>query len=134
MIFPCFFVFKFCLLQTKFKNKPLLKSYFYYLNLGMNYIIDSFPIPICQNIRINRCKIAKGKQYRGYTASMRSYFYGIKVQLVTTGEGIPIAFHFTVGKTADVKALDKITETFPPEARLYGDSAYTDYQMEHYLL
>ncbi|WP_297888677.1 transposase [uncultured Capnocytophaga sp.] len=40
---------------------------------------------------------------------MRSYFYGIKVQLVTTGEGIPIAFHFTVGKTADVKALDKIT-------------------------
>ena len=40
---------------------------------------------------------------------MRSYFYGIKVQLVTTGEGIPIAFHFTVGKAADVKALDKIT-------------------------
>ena len=100
----------------------------------MNYIIDSFPVPICQNIRINRCKIAKGKQYRGYTASMRSYFYGIKVQLVTTGEGIPIAFHFTVGKTADVKALDKITEIFPPEARLYGDSAYTDYQMEDYLL
>ena len=51
---------------------------------------------------------------------MRSYFYGIKVQLVTTGEGIPIAFHFTVVKTADVKALDKITEIFPPEARLYG--------------
>ena len=34
MIFPCFFVFNFCLLQTKIKNKPLLKSYFYYLNLG----------------------------------------------------------------------------------------------------
>lgn len=33
----------------------------------------------------------------------------------------------------DVKALDKITEIFPPEARLYGDSAYTDYQAEDYL-
>ena len=65
---------------------------------------------------------------------MRTYFYGIKVQLVTTEKGIPIAFHFTVGKMADVKALDKITEIFPPEARLYGDSAYTDYQMEDYLL
>ena len=96
----------------------------------MNYIIDSFPVPICQNIRINRCRITKGKQYRGYTASMRTCFYGIKVQLVTMGKGIPIAFHFTVGKTADVKALDKITEIFPPEAKLYGDSAYTDYQME----
>ena len=35
---------------------------------------------------------------------------------------------------ADVKALDKITEIFPPEAKFYGDSAYTDYQMEDYLL
>ena len=33
-----------------------------------------------------------------------------------------------------MKALDKITEIFPPEAILYGDSAYTDYQMEDYLL
>ena len=87
----------------------LIASFYKEITCEINYIIDSFPIPICQNIRINRCKIAKGKQYRGYTASMRSYFYGIKVQLVTTGEGIPIAFHFTVGKTADVKALDKIT-------------------------
>ncbi|KHE71083.1 hypothetical protein HMPREF9074_07203, partial [Capnocytophaga sp. oral taxon 329 str. F0087] len=27
-----------CLQQTKIKNKPLLKSYFYYLNLGCSYI------------------------------------------------------------------------------------------------
>ncbi|MDO4880653.1 MAG: hypothetical protein Q3983_05180 [Capnocytophaga sp.] len=36
------------------------------------------------------------------------------------GEGIPIVFHFTVGKTTDTK--------------LYGDSAYTDYQIEDYYL
>ena len=33
-----------------------------------------------------------------------------------------------------MKALDKITEIFPSEAKLYGDSAYTDYQIEDYLL
>ena len=112
----------------------LIASLYKDFTCEMNYIIDSFPVPICQNIRINRCRIAKGKQYRGYTASMRTYFYGINVQLVTTEKGIPIAFHFTVGKMADVKALDKITENFPPEARLYGDGAYTDYQAEDYLL
>ena len=37
-------------------------------------------------------------------------------------------------KRGTVKALDKITEIFPPEAKLYGDSAYTDYQAEDYLL
>jgi len=30
-----------------------------------------------------------------------------------------------------VKALDKITEIFPPEVKLYGDS---DYQIEDYLI
>ena len=40
--FLAFFVFKFCLQQTKFKNKPLLKSYFYYLNLGGETFLDIF--------------------------------------------------------------------------------------------
>ena len=33
-----------------------------------------------------------------------------------------------------MKALDKITEILPPEAKLYGDSTYTDYRIEDYLL
>jgi hypothetical protein len=66
----------------------------------------------------------------GNTASMRRYFYGIKVQLVTTGQGIPVDFHFTVGKQADVKALGKFIYKLPPQASVYADSAYTDYDME----
>lgn len=105
-------------------------KYFKDVCCEMHYIIDSFPVAICDNIRILRSKIVKGKKWRGYTASMRRYFYGVKVQLVTTGSGLPIAFHFTPGKQADVKALDKIISKLPPEAHLYADSAYTDYSME----
>ncbi|MFK8265425.1 transposase [Capnocytophaga cynodegmi] len=61
---------------------------------------------------------------------MKSYFYGIKVQLITTKRGIPFAFHFTAGKVADVKALNKILDKFSPESSLYGDSAYTAYDLE----
>lgn len=75
-------------------------------------------------------KIVQGKQWRGYTASMRTYFYGIKVQLITTKTGVPISFHFTAGKVADVKALDKILGKLPAESSLYGDSAYTNYELE----
>ena len=32
-----------------------------------------------------------------------------------------------------MKVLDKITEIFTPEAKLYGDSTYTDYRIEDYL-
>lgn len=41
---------------------------------------------------------------------MRNYFYGVKMQLITTKNDIPITFHFTPGKTADAKALGKIID------------------------
>lgn len=29
------------------------------------YVIDSFPVAVCDNIRFSRCKLLKGKQWRG---------------------------------------------------------------------
>ena len=105
-------------------------SYLKDMSCEMHYILDSFPVSICDTMRIERSRIVKGKKWRGYTASMRRYFYGVKVQLLTTGSGIPIAFHFTPGKQADVKALDKLVNNLPPESSVYADSAYTDYKRE----
>lgn len=108
----------------------MVSAYFKDLCCEMHYIIDSFPVAVCNNMRISNCKILKEEKWRGYTASMRNYFYGVKVQLLTTKDGIPIAFHFTPGKTADAKAIGKMIDKLPPEASIYGDSAYTDYAME----
>jgi hypothetical protein len=108
----------------------IVSSYYKDLCCELHYIIDSFPVAVCNNMRIANCKILNDKKWRGYTASMRNYFYGVKVQLLTTKDGIPIAFHFTPGKTGDAKALGKMIDKLPVEASLYGDSAYTDYGLE----
>lgn len=108
----------------------IVSSYFKDFCCEMHYIIDSFPVAVCNSMRIANCKIVTDKKWRGYTASMRSYFYGVKVQLLTAKDGIPIAFHFTPGKTGDAKALGKMIDKLPVEASLYGDSAYTDYALE----
>jgi hypothetical protein len=92
----------------------------------MHYIMDSFPVAVCNNMRIANCKILKKKKWRGYNASMRNYFYEVETQLLPTKDGIPIVFHFTPGKTSDAKALEKLIDKLPDEASLYGDSAYTD--------
>ena len=110
----------------------IVSSYYKDLCCELHYIIDSFPVAVCNNMRISSCKILKDKKWRGYTASMRNYFYGVKVQLLTTKDGIPIAFHFTPGKTGDAKALGKMIDKLPAEASLYGDSAYTDYGLEDF--
>ena len=47
----------------------------------MNYIIDLIPVPICQN-RINRSKIAKGKQYKRLHNKYAKLFYIIDFQLI----------------------------------------------------
>ena len=57
-----------------------------------DFVLDSFPVPVCDNIRISRSKLIKDPSYRGWQASMRRYFYGIKVQLITTDRGIPVEF------------------------------------------
>lgn len=107
-----------------------LSKYLREFRCEMHYILDSFPVPVCDNMRIERCKLVKGKKWRGYTASLRRYFYGVKVQLLVTAEGIPIQFHFMPGKTGDVKGLCRIVEELHPEAKVYADSAYTDYRIE----
>ena len=105
-------------------------SYLKMMSSELHYILDSFPVAVCDNIRIMNCKLVKGKKWRGYTASMHRYFYGVKVQLLTTGAGVPVAFCFTPGNQADVKSLEKIVSGLPAEASVYADSAYTDYKIE----
>ena len=71
--------------------------YFKYISCEMSYVLDSFPVAVCDNMRISNCKLLKGKQWRGKQSSMRRYFYGVKVQLLVTKEGIPVEFRFVPG-------------------------------------
>lgn len=94
------------------------------------YVIDSFPVAVCDNIRISRCKLLKGKQWRGKQSSMRRYFYGVKVQVLVNSQGIPVEFGFVPGCESDVQALKKLPLAVAAESKIYGDAAYTDYQIE----
>ncbi|MEO6731812.1 MAG: IS982 family transposase [Ferruginibacter sp.] len=94
------------------------------------YVIDSFPVAVCDNMRISRCRMLKGKQWRGKQSSMRRYFYGVKVQVLVNSEGIPVEFGFVPGCESDVQALKKLPLAVAAESKIYGDAAYTDYQME----
>lgn len=94
------------------------------------YVIDSFPVAVCDNIRISRCKLLKGKQWRGKQCSMRRYFYGVKVQVLVNASGIPVEFGFVPGCESDVQALRKLPLAVAAESKIYADSAYTDYHTE----
>jgi hypothetical protein len=97
------------------------------------YVIDSMPVLACDNIRIRRCKLFQGREYRGYNASKRRYFYGLKVHLLITGQGEPVEFVLTPGSTADVMAFKSFELELPPDSVILADKAYTDYGEEDLL-
>ncbi len=61
------------------------------LHWESRYLLDSFPVPICDNIRIKRCRLVKDERYRGKISSKRRYFYGVRVQIMATADGIPLS-------------------------------------------
>jgi hypothetical protein len=100
---------------------------------GSPYVVDSMPVVVCDNIRIRRCKLFQGREYRGYNASKRRYFYGLKVHLLITGEGEPVEFVLTPGSTADIPAFKSFDLDLPEHAVIPADKAYTDYGEEDLL-
>ena len=100
------------------------------LHLAARYVIDSFPVAVCQNIRIPRCKLLTGRAYRGRSASKRAWFYGFKVQVITTSDGLPVEFYVHAGSEADITGLRAMAVDLPPGSVLYTDNAYTDYVLE----
>jgi hypothetical protein len=100
------------------------------LNVSHRYMLDSFPLAVCQNIRIPRCKLLKGKEYRGFCASKQQYFYGVKVQVITTEEGLLVEVCFVPGAEHDAEALSQLLWDFEQGDQIYEDSAYTCYVFE----
>jgi IS5 family transposase len=93
------------------------------------YVLDSFPVAACDNIRIPRCRIIKGEIFRGKHSAMSRYFYGIRVQLLTL-KGIPVEFCLVPGRENDSNSLRKLPLQVAPESSIYMDAGYTDYRAE----
>jgi hypothetical protein len=77
--------------------------------------------------------LLKGEPYRGYNVPKREYFYGVKVQLVTNKDGIPVEMYLAEGKEHDSQILQRMYHGLPAESAIHGDSGYTIYELEDLL-
>ena len=99
-------------------------------NVEMRYIIDTFPVAVCDNYRIPRAKIYREEAYRGYIASKKRYFYGLKVHLLATQDGHPVEFLLSPGSFFDGVGLYGFDFDLPEGAQVIGDKAYNNYAVE----
>ena len=97
------------------------------------YLIDSFPVPVCHNIRIKRCKIYNHESYRGWNESKKEYFYGLKVHLLVSETGIPVEIVLSTGNYSDTSSVYDFSFSLPENSYVHGDKAYNVYEVEDQL-
>ena len=108
----------------------LMGQYWKATNAEDIYSIDTFPVPVCDNIRIRRAKLYQNEDYRGYIASKRRYFYGLKVHIMVTQQGEPVEFFISPGSFSDVAYLDQFDFDLPSGSTIYADKIYNHYLVE----
>ena len=99
-------------------------------NPNQLYAIDSYPVPVCDPIRISGAKRYQGEVWRGRIASKRRYFYGLKLHLMVTESGVPVEFFLTPGSFGDVLRLRCYPFDLPQGTVVYADKAYCNYGIE----
>ena len=97
------------------------------------YNVDTFPVRVCDNWRIPRSRVYTEEAYRGYIASKKQYFYGLKIHLMVTATGEPVEFFLTPGSYSDVAYLDQFEFDLAEGATVYADKIYNDYEVEDLL-
>lgn len=100
------------------------------LNTSKAYIVDRFPVAVCDTIRIRRCRVYRDAAYRGYCASKRRYVYGLRAHVVVTATGVPVEVVLAPASYSDGRIGKTLHLDLPQGATLYGDAGYTDYGWE----
>jgi Transposase DDE domain len=104
-----------------------------HLNTESLYMLDSFPIAVCDNYRIPPAKVYQHEAYRGYIASKTRYCYGLKIHLVVTQDGQPIECYLRPGSYSDGRVVKTFRFDLPAGSAIYADKAYNDDEREEAL-
>ena len=91
---------------------------------GEVFLIDSMPLPVCKRARARRCKKVRGKAFCGYSAAKREKFFGWRLHLICTAEGIPVSFDLLPASAHDLTPLHELAFVLPSGANLFGDKGY----------
>jgi DDE family transposase len=91
---------------------------------GEAFALDSLPLPLCRRARAGRCRKVRGRDFCGWCAAKRERFFGWRLHLVVTPQGVPVAFDLLPARLHDLTPVHELVAGIPEGARVYGDKAY----------
>ena len=91
---------------------------------GETFIIDSMPLPVCKRARAARCKKVRGKAFCGYCAAKKEKFFGWRLHLICTPDGVPVSFDLLPASEQDLTPIHELTVGLLEGATVFGDKGY----------
>jgi hypothetical protein len=103
------------------------------LNEGEDvFLVDSIPIAVCKNAREKQCRFGKESfetaPDKGYSAISKGYYYGYKLHLITSVNGVFHSVDLTKASVHDVYVLSELKYGKMNNAVLIGDKGYISKQ------
>jgi hypothetical protein len=98
------------------------------------FVIDSLPVPVCKRVRARRCRKVRGREYCGYCAAKDEKFFGWRLHLLCTPQGVPVAFDLLPAGHHDLTPIHELTVELPEGSRVYADKGYNDLKGEASIL
>jgi len=107
------------------------------INHGENvYLVDSIPVPVCQIAREKSSKVCKENYEtapdKGYSAVSKSWYFGYKLHLVTSINGVFSSMDLTKASVHDIHYLNEVKHSNISNCTLIGDKGYLSksYQLD----
>jgi hypothetical protein len=96
---------------------------------GISFI-DSTPLKVCHNLRIQRHRVFEGLAARGKSST--GWFYGFKLHLVCNERGELLNLALTPGNIDDRKPVSKLSRNL--FGKLFGDRGYISQALFEHLM
>lgn len=87
------------------------------------YLIDTKPIPVVGYKRSKRRSDFRGSANFGYCVSRKLYYFGYKLVLVTTLDGIPVVYDLVPANTDERQAAEAVIDRLT-NATVLGDKGF----------
>ncbi|MEP0795767.1 IS982 family transposase [Trichocoleus sp. DQ-A3] len=95
-------------------------------------LIDTKPLPVLGLKRDKTRSDFSGNAAPGYCAARQMYYFGYKLTLLTTWNGIPIAYDLVPANTDERVAVESLFDSIRG-CTIYGDKGFIDADWQHQL-
>lgn len=88
------------------------------------FVIDTLPLPVCRKVRASACRKVRGSRFYGYCAATEQSFFGWRLHIVYTLDGLPAAYDLLPARLHDLTAIHELTAGLPSGARVLADKGF----------